>query len=113
MEVYGFVESVCLINIVHALTLISLAVFVVLATRKFKILDEKHYWQLVVLTAAILFVYFIPVAITCYRAYSDNVSSEHSSSKGAISRFFDMLFYILIKTEMGYAGFFLAIIIHF
>ena len=42
-ELFNFVSTVCLINIVHALTLISLAVFVVILTRRFKILNEKHY----------------------------------------------------------------------
>ena len=42
-ELFSFVSTVCLINIVHALTLISLAVFVVILTRRFKILNEKHY----------------------------------------------------------------------
>lgn len=37
------IDGVCLMNIVHALTLLTLAFFVILFTRKFKILNEQHY----------------------------------------------------------------------
>ena len=42
-EIYGLVEHVCMMNIVHALTLMSLGFFVLLFTRKFKMLNERHY----------------------------------------------------------------------
>ena len=42
-ELFNFISTVCQINIVHALTLISLGIFVVILTRRFKILNEKHY----------------------------------------------------------------------
>jgi hypothetical protein len=38
------VDGVCLMNIAHAITLISLGVFVVQFTRKFKMLNERHYF---------------------------------------------------------------------
>lgn len=43
LELYSFVSSIMVMNIVHALTLLSLGLFIVLFTRRFKILNEKHY----------------------------------------------------------------------
>ena len=43
MEIYGLIEHIMIVNIVHALTLMSLGFFVLLFTKKFKILNEKHY----------------------------------------------------------------------
>ena len=42
-EMYGMVSTIGLVNIIHALTLISLAAFMIVFTRKFKILNEMHY----------------------------------------------------------------------
>ena len=86
-------------NIVHSLTLISLGVFVVLATRKFKILNQTHYMQLGILTIAITVVYFLPVLYVSYRAWSDASGSKQAADKGALARFFDMVFYILLRSE--------------
>ena len=65
------VSTVCLINIIHALTMISLAAFLILFTRRFRILDEKHYAQLTLLTMIITIIYFLPVLIVAYKAWSD------------------------------------------
>mmetsp|Transcript_33356 Transcript_33356/g.43938 ORF Transcript_33356/g.43938 Transcript_33356/m.43938 type:complete len:110 (+) Transcript_33356:299-628(+) len=70
-ELYGMVKNVCLINIVHALTLLSLALFVVLFTRKFRILNESHYMQLGVLSMALTVVYLLPIGYIGYHAYVD------------------------------------------
>ena len=113
LELYSMVDGVCLMNIAHAITLISLGIFVVQFTRKFKILNEKHYLQLGVMTIVITLVYFIPVLIVAYNANSQNNQSEKNAHKGAISRFFDMLFYVFMRSELGVAGFILAILIHF
>lgn len=99
-------------NIVHALTLFTLAFFMLLFTRRFKILNEQHYLLLGTLTLLITIVYFIPVLIVCYSAYSHGVESENHSSRGGTTRFFDMVFYIFMKSEMGVAGFVLACVIH-
>ena len=68
---YGLVSTVCLINIIHALTLISLAAFLILFTKRFRILDEKHYVQLSLLTLVITIIYFLPVLLVVFKAWSD------------------------------------------
>lgn len=112
IEMYGLVSTVCLINIVHALTLLTLAFFVVLFTRKFKILNDSHYMQLSVLSILLTIVYVLPVAIVCYCTYTDARDSAKAAYKGAAMRFFDLLVYIILKSEQGVPGFILAVAIH-
>ena len=112
-EMYGLIHSVCAVNVIHALTLLSLGVFVAFATRKFKILNSKHYKQLGVLTVLITIVYFLPIILVTYKAYDDSTSSERNAHKGAYKRFIDMLFYILVRSEQGVWGVLFATIIHF
>ena len=97
MEIYELISGVMVMNIVHALTLISLGIFVVLSTRKFKILNQAHYMQLGILTIVITIVYFLPVLYVSYRAWND--ASESDQDKGALARFLDMVFYILLRSE--------------
>jgi len=111
-EMFNLVSTVCLINIVHALTLLSMAFFVVLFTRKFKLLNNSHYLQLGVLTLVITLVYFLPIIIIGFKAFSDYRTSERAHHKGGVTRFFDIVFYIILKSEQGIAGFILAVIIH-
>lgn len=110
---FNLVSTVCLINIVHALTLLSMALFVVLFTRKFKVLNNSHYMQLGVLTLVITLVYFLPIAIIAGKAFSDSQTSERAHHKGGATRFFDIVLYILMKSEQGVGGFLLAVVIHF
>ncbi len=71
LELHSFVSNTMLMNIFHALTLLSLAFFIVLFTRKFKILNEKHYMQLGLLTFIITLVYFLPIVYISVRAWTD------------------------------------------
>ena len=64
------------------------------------------------LSIAITIVYFLPVLLVAYRAWSDATFSEKNGHKGAIRRFYDMLFYILLKSTMGLGGFVLTSLIH-
>lgn len=112
-EMYGLIHSMCAVNVMHALTLLSLGIFVAITTRKFKILNSKHYKQLGVLTVLITIVYFLPIIILTYKAYDDSTSSERQAHKGAYKRFSDMLFYILIRSELGVWGLLFAALIHF
>ena len=98
-EIYGLVHSMCVVNMIHAVTLVSLGLFVTLSVWKFRILDSKHYKQLGCLTVLITFVYFLPIAFLAYKAWSDASMSELNAHKGAIKRFVDMLIYLLIKSE--------------
>ena len=110
-EMYGLIEHVCMMNIVHALTLMSLGFFILMFTRRFKILNEKHYLQLGVLSIVITIVYFLPVLLVAWRAWSDATSSEKAAHKGAINRFYDMIFWVMLRSAMGVGGFVLTTLI--
>jgi len=53
--------------------------------------------QLGLLTIVITIVYFLPVLYVSYRAWSDASASDQD--QGALKRFFDMVFYILLRSE--------------
>ena len=89
----------CLINIVHALTLLSLAFFVVLMTRRFKILNDSHYMQFGVVSILLTVVYVLPLVIIIYCTYKDAKNSSTASHRGAANRFFDLLFYTVVKSD--------------
>lgn len=64
------------------------------------------------LSILITVVYFLPIALVTWRAWSDATQSEKAAHKGAISRFYDMLFYIMLRSAMGLGGFVLTSLIH-
>ena len=113
IELYSLVSEVCLINVIHALTLISLSFYIVLLTRKFKILNESHYKQFVVLAIVITIVYLLPIAIITYRAYAGARDSSTAGHKGTVARFTDLLLYVIVKSDQGVGGFVLGVLIHF
>ena len=56
-------------KLVHSLTLGSIAVFITLFTYRFKILNQRHYYQLLVATFAVTILFFIPVVYIVYCAF--------------------------------------------
>jgi len=113
LEIFTLVASICRINIVHALTLLSLAFFLVFFTRKFKILNESHYKQLGCLAIVITVIYILPIFLIGHQAYADAQQSEVASDKTAMNRFADITVFLLVKSEHGIAGLILACAIHF
>lgn len=112
-EIYGLTHSMCVVNMIHAATLVSLGVFVTLIVRKFQILNSKHYKQLGFLTVLITIIYFLPLVFLAYKAWTDATMSTRNAHKGAFKRFADMLIYLLLKSEQGLAGTLIAAAIHF
>ena len=68
-EVYEYSLLIEKLKVFHALTLASLALFVIMFTQKFRILNEKHYAQLMLAAVLITVVYFIPVVYVAYTAF--------------------------------------------
>ena len=110
-ELYGLTVAIERVKVVHALTLLSLALFIIKVTGRFKILNFSHYVQLGVLAILLSVVYFIPVLVIAHMAYSDYQQSE-VPEKGAMSRFADILFLMMRRTDLGIGGIVFAIIIH-
>ena len=63
---YEYSLTIEKLKVVHALCLGSVAFYVVLFTRKFKILNESHYAQLMLAAVLITALYFIPVLYLGY-----------------------------------------------
>ena len=112
-EMYHLTHTAILVNMAHAMTLMSLGIFVTCTVRKFQILNTKHYKQLGCLTVMITIIYFLPIAILSYKAWSDATKSELNSHKGALRRFMGMVFYLMNKSEQGVWGILFSTIIHF
>ena len=112
-EIYGLTHSMCVVNMIHAATLLSLGVFVTLIVRKFQILNSKHYKQLGFFTVLITIIYFLPIVFLSYKAWTDATISAKNAHKGAFKRFADMLIWLLLKSEQGFVGMIVAAVIHF
>lgn len=58
-------------KVVHALCLASIGAFMVLYTRKFKVLNERHYYQVLSMTVFVTIIYVLPLFYICYVSYRD------------------------------------------
>lgn len=58
-------------KVVHALCLASIGLFMVIFTRKFKVLNKSHYHQILALTVLVTVIYIFPVVYIGYVSYSD------------------------------------------
>lgn len=59
----------------HAISLACIGVFMVLFTRKFKVLNKTHYHQMMTMTVVVTILYILPVFQICYKSYSDAATS--------------------------------------
>jgi len=58
-------------KVVHALCLASIGLFMVIFTRKFKVLNKSHYYQILALTVLVTLIYIWPVVYIGYVSYKD------------------------------------------
>merc|ERR1719367_2087848 len=111
------------LKVVHALSLGSVALFVVIFTRKFKVLNEKHYAQLLLAAVVITVLYFIPVVWLGYQGlrmagqfyYQGTdfaISPEKSSFAVNIKRFADWSYMMLKRSDLGSVGLVISGLIH-
>ena len=68
-EIYEYSVTMERMKILHAISLSSLAFFVLKATSKFKLLNETHYAQLLLASVVITFLYFIPLVYLLVQAF--------------------------------------------
>ena len=68
-EIYNYSLAIERMKVVHSLTLASIAVFITLFTYRFKILNQRHYYQLMVATFAVTILFFIPILYIGYCAF--------------------------------------------
>lgn len=82
---YQYSVDIEKIKAVHALTLISIASYLIHFTRKFKLLNQSHYMQILILSILVMFVYFLPIFYIIYSAYRDAGDSYYSKRLDRLS----------------------------
>ena len=121
-EIYEYSILIEKLKIFHAITLGSIAFFVLLFTQKFKILNETHYAQLMLAAVLITVVYFIPVAYVAYQAfrlagevyYEDDQLAITSESDWETNMKYmaDWFFMMLKRSDLGTFGLVVSGLIH-
>ena len=69
--------------------------------------------QMGILSFLLTVVYFVPIVIVCYYTYTDARDSSTAGHKDGVRRFFDLVVYIVAKSDQGPIGFVFAAMIHF
>ena len=114
-EIYQYAIAVEWIKIVHAISLVCIAIFIVSVGRGEQMLSERHYLQLLVLTIVITILYFCPlfyifvftyrdVGKSVYIENSTNKLREQSQAEWALGRFGEWLIMMLKDTDGGNEG---------
>jgi len=85
-EIYEYSVTIEKLKVVHALSLGSVAFFVLMSTRRFKILNEKHYAQLLLASVLVTALYFIPVLYLGYSAFRLAGQVYYEGSDFALSK---------------------------
>ena len=106
-------------KIVHALSLASIAFFVFLSARRFKLLNYSHYLQLLLASLLITVLYFIPLVYLLFKAfmivqpYTPGAGSLHNGGwKYEMRHFANWGFMILKRSDLGTFGLFMSALIH-
>ena len=105
-------------KIIHALSLGSIAFFVLLFTKKFKILNDSHYAQLMLAAVTITVLYFIPIAYICYQAFllagdsyfeDENVDKDWETD---LKQWVDWMTMLLRRSDLGSFGLVVSCLTH-
>jgi uncharacterized membrane protein YhaH (DUF805 family) len=110
-------------KVVHALCLASIGVFMVVFTRKFKVLNKSHYHQILALTVLVTVIYIFPIIYICYVSYKDAGMSflgYHAILQGndrpqweiAVTKFVDWMIMIIYRSDFGWFGFICSVFLH-
>ena len=102
-------------KVLHALSLGSIAVATLYFTVKFKMLNPKHYCQLMTMAILASVLYFAPLSYICWVGYKDTITTsieEGHSPDRSFERFFDFFEMILKRTDLGSFGLIVSILVH-
>ena len=122
---FEFSKSIEQIKVVHALSLACIGLFLVVFTRKFKVLNKTHYRQMLALTMIVTILYILPIFVICYKSYKDVEftdidlyagfevrDSGRSDWEKAVAKFADWIIMLIYRTDLGWFGVFLSFLIH-
>ena len=125
IEIYEYSLLIEKLKVVHALSLGSVAFFVLLAARKFKMLNEKHYAQLLLAAVLITVLYLLPLVYLCYQAFSLAGKVYYDGSDFAfkeqsdfavfeirVRRMTDWLYMMIKRSDLGTIGLIISGLIH-
>jgi hypothetical protein len=71
IDFYNYSVEIERMKFVHALCLLFISGYIVGITVKYKILNEKHYYQLLTISVVITLIYFLPVVWWCGKLWDD------------------------------------------
>ena len=122
-EVYEYSIDIELMKIVHAITLVCVATFLILFTNRFKMLNENHYIAMVFLVTLVTIAYFVPVIYVGYTAYktdgdkfnkysSQSLKEDMKDWEKALLRFGDWFYMIIKRSDLGVFGLFFSFFVH-
>ena len=122
-EVYLYSEKIEYMKVIHALSLASIGVFLVYFTRKFKVLNESHYYQILGLTVLVTIIYIFPVIYIAWISYRDaglSFLGYHAFQEDrsrpqweiAITKFVDWLIMMIYRSDLGLFGFVSSLLVH-
>lgn len=123
MEVYYYSLKIEWMKVVHALCLASIGVFLVLFTRKFKVLNESHYYQILGLTVIVTIVYIFPVIYIGWVTYRDAgmsflgyhallANKDRPQWEIAMTKFVDWIIMLISRADFGWFGFICGLLVH-
>lgn len=123
MEVFLYSRRIEYMKVIHALCLASIGGYMVYFTRKYKVLNEKHYYQFLALTVLVTVIYIFPVIYICWVSYRDagmsfllyhdyNAGKSRPQWEIAITKFVDWIIMIIYRTDFGWFGFICSLLIH-
>ena len=114
-------------KIVHAILFLTISIFLVRMTAKFRVLTDQHYKSIAYLTFGFTFLYVGPVLFLIILSYSaagtsnvdkwqvigsDGNVRNSSVHWTALVRFADWVFMMVMRSDMGPCGFMIAVVIH-
>ena len=114
-EIYEYSVTIERMKVLHALALGSIAIATLYFTLKFKMLNPKHYCQLMTMSILATLMYFAPVSYICWVGYKDTQSTSLEAGHAVTrswDRFFDFMEMILKRTDMGAFGMIVSILVH-
>ena len=122
-EVYTYSVQFEKMKIVHAATLATISLFVVVFTCRFRTLNQMHYVQLLIISLLVSVLYFVPLIYVAWLSLQE-VGSEFekdafeeqghdlASWEKAAFRFADWFYMLTERSDLGSGGLFVSAFVH-
>ena len=93
-------------------------------TQIFKVLNEKHYYQIMGLTVFVTIIYLFPIVYLMWVSYKDAGASfigyhdilqtgeTRPRWEIAVTKFVDWMLMMIYRNDLGWTGFIISLLIH-